>query len=63
MSHQIRLGQYPADHFSEATPLKLIKDFQEQLALLSTDINTRNKSLVLPYTYMDPAKIGNTVFF
>uniref|UniRef100_A0A671WZW8 Arachidonate 15-lipoxygenase type B n=1 Tax=Sparus aurata TaxID=8175 RepID=A0A671WZW8_SPAAU len=57
----VRLGQYPEDHFCEEVPHKLIKDYQGELEVLSTVIRTRNKSLEIPYTYMDPALVENSV--
>uniref|UniRef100_A0A3Q3M8J5 Lipoxygenase domain-containing protein n=1 Tax=Mastacembelus armatus TaxID=205130 RepID=A0A3Q3M8J5_9TELE len=57
----VPLGQYPEDHFKEETPCKLIKAFQGQLKVLSAAIKARNESLELPYTYMDPAELENSV--
>ncbi|XP_041641068.1 arachidonate 12-lipoxygenase, 12R-type-like [Cheilinus undulatus] len=57
----VPLGQYPEEHFSEETPCKLIKDFQEELQVLSESIKVRNKSLEVPYTYMDPTEVENSV--
>ncbi|XP_059197394.1 hydroperoxide isomerase ALOXE3-like [Centropristis striata] len=57
----VRLGQYPQDHFSEEVPLKLIKVFEADLEVLSTNIKARNKSLEIPYTYLDPADVENSV--
>lgn len=52
---------YPEDHFSEEIPRKLIKDFQGELEVLSADIKVRNESLEVPYTYMDPKEVENSV--
>ncbi|KAF1378127.1 hypothetical protein PFLUV_G00186870 [Perca fluviatilis] len=57
----VPLGQYPEDHFSEKIPCKLIKAFQGELEVLSADIKARNKRLEVPYTYMDPKKLENSV--
>ncbi|XP_034543234.1 arachidonate 12-lipoxygenase, 12R-type-like [Notolabrus celidotus] len=57
----VALGQYPEEHFREDVPCKLIRDFQGELDVLSTIIKTRNKSLEIPYTYMDPAVVENSV--
>ncbi|TDG99347.1 hypothetical protein EPR50_G00193140 [Perca flavescens] len=57
----VPLGQYPEDHFSEKIPCELIKDFQGGLGELSVVIKARNKSLEVPYTYMDPTKMENSV--
>uniref|UniRef100_A0A3Q2WX98 Hydroperoxide isomerase ALOXE3-like n=1 Tax=Haplochromis burtoni TaxID=8153 RepID=A0A3Q2WX98_HAPBU len=55
------LGNYPEEHFTEEVPLKKIKQFQEDLGKLSADIEDRNKRLDLPYTYLDPKFIENSV--
>ncbi|CAJ1052383.1 hydroperoxide isomerase ALOXE3-like [Xyrichtys novacula] len=57
----VALGQYPEEHFCEDVPCKLISEFQGELEILSTVINTRNKSLEVPYTYMDPTVLENSV--
>lgn len=60
-SHQVPLGQYPEEHFSEDIPRKAIKEFQGELQLLSAAIKERNNSLEVPYTYMDPEMVENSV--
>ncbi|XP_075888123.1 polyunsaturated fatty acid lipoxygenase ALOX15B-like [Nelusetta ayraudi] len=55
------LGHYPEEHYCEEVPLKLIEVFQGELEVLSTVIKTRNKSLEVPYTYLDPALVENSV--
>nr|XP_046272769.1 arachidonate 12-lipoxygenase, 12R-type-like [Scatophagus argus]XP_046272778.1 arachidonate 12-lipoxygenase, 12R-type-like [Scatophagus argus]XP_046272785.1 arachidonate 12-lipoxygenase, 12R-type-like [Scatophagus argus]XP_046272795.1 arachidonate 12-lipoxygenase, 12R-type-like [Scatophagus argus] len=57
----VPLGHYPEDHFSEEIPTKVIEDFQGQLHILSAAIKVRNKSLKVPYTYMDPTEVENSV--
>ncbi|XP_068583125.1 polyunsaturated fatty acid lipoxygenase ALOX15B-like isoform X2 [Cebidichthys violaceus] len=57
----VPLGQYPEEHFSEKIPCKLIQDFQGELQVLSAIINARNKSLEVPYTYLDPMVVENSV--
>ncbi|XP_047433293.1 polyunsaturated fatty acid lipoxygenase ALOX15B-like [Mugil cephalus] len=57
----VSLGNYPEDHFCEEIPLKMIKEFQGELEVLSAAIKVRNKSLDVPYTYMDPALVENSV--
>ncbi|KAF1381126.1 hypothetical protein PFLUV_G00171290 [Perca fluviatilis] len=57
----VPLGQYPDHHFSEEIPCALIKDFQGELEGLSVVIKARNKRLEVPYTYMDPTKMENSV--
>lgn len=60
-SLQVALGQYPEQHFSEEIPCKVIKDFQADLQLLSAEIKSRNVNLEIPYTYIDPANLENSV--
>ncbi|KAF1395303.1 hypothetical protein PFLUV_G00010140 [Perca fluviatilis] len=57
----VPLGQYPEDHFSERLPCGLIKIFKGELEVLSARINIRNKKLDVPYIYMDPTKVENSV--
>ncbi|XP_068583902.1 polyunsaturated fatty acid lipoxygenase ALOX15B-like [Cebidichthys violaceus] len=57
----VPLGKYPEEHFSEKIPCKLIQDFQGELQVLSAIINARNKSLEVPYTYLDPMVVENSV--
>ncbi|XP_075054039.1 polyunsaturated fatty acid lipoxygenase ALOX15B-like [Mixophyes fleayi] len=55
------LGDYSDVRFTEKTPQKFIKDFQDQLAEISKFIKERNKSMCLPYYYLDPRVIENSV--
>ncbi|XP_013863199.1 hydroperoxide isomerase ALOXE3 [Austrofundulus limnaeus] len=57
----VPLGHYPEDHFTEETPQRIIKDFQRELDVLSGAIKERNKHLALPYTYLDPVEVENSV--
>ncbi|XP_019108817.2 hydroperoxide isomerase ALOXE3-like [Larimichthys crocea] len=57
----VALGDYPEEHFNEEVPCKAIKDFQHELKVLSAEIRARNASLEVPYTYMDPTKMENSV--
>ncbi|XP_045894226.1 hydroperoxide isomerase ALOXE3-like [Micropterus dolomieu] len=57
----VPLGQYPENHFSEETPCQLIKVFQGELEVLSVTIQVRNRSLKVPYTYLDPVGVENSV--
>ena len=38
-----------------------MKDFQKELEVLSANIKARNKDLEVPYTYMDPEEVENSV--
>nr|XP_060503349.1 polyunsaturated fatty acid lipoxygenase ALOX15B [Panthera onca] len=55
------LGTYPEEHFIEEAPRRSIAAFQSCLAQISKDIQKRNKELALPYTYLDPPLIENSV--
>ncbi|KAK1900610.1 Hydroperoxide isomerase ALOXE3 [Dissostichus eleginoides] len=57
----IPLGTYPEERFDEPEPKKMIKEFQAELSCLSEAITTRNSHLELPYTYLDPAEIENSI--
>ncbi|XP_033986239.1 arachidonate 15-lipoxygenase B-like [Trematomus bernacchii] len=60
-SDYVPLGQYPEAHFNETNPCELIKHFQGMLQALSANIKIRNLPLKVPYTYMDPEKVENSV--
>ncbi|XP_004594828.2 polyunsaturated fatty acid lipoxygenase ALOX15B isoform X3 [Ochotona princeps] len=55
------LGTYPDEHFTEEAPRCSIAAFQSRLAQISCDIRERNRGLALPYTYLDPPLIENSV--
>ena len=58
---QIYLGNYPSGIFTEKNPQRLIERFKEDLDDVSGDILQRNKGLDVPYTYMLPRKIPNSI--
>nr|XP_017204781.2 polyunsaturated fatty acid lipoxygenase ALOX15B isoform X2 [Oryctolagus cuniculus] len=55
------LGTYPDEHFTEDAPRRSIAAFQSRLAQISRDIRERNRGLALPYAYLDPPLIENSV--
>ncbi|XP_023579099.1 arachidonate 15-lipoxygenase B isoform X2 [Octodon degus] len=55
------LGIYPDEYFTEEAPRRSIATFQSHLAQISRDIRKRNQDLKLPYTYLDPPLIENSV--
>ncbi|KAF3687751.1 Arachidonate 15-lipoxygenase B [Channa argus] len=57
----VPLGCYPEEHFSDKIPCQLIKDFQGELQMISADIKARNSTMNVPYTYMDPPLVENSV--
>ncbi|KAM7010201.1 polyunsaturated fatty acid lipoxygenase ALOX15B-like [Tautogolabrus adspersus] len=57
----VPLGQYPDEHFFEEIPCKLIKTFQGDLEKQSEVIKVRNENMDVPYTYMNPTLVENSV--
>nr|XP_020666162.1 arachidonate 15-lipoxygenase B-like [Pogona vitticeps] len=55
------LGYFPDQHFSEDEPKRLCGVFQNHLAEISEGIQQRNKSLPLPYEYLSPPMVENSV--
>ncbi|KAM9339251.1 polyunsaturated fatty acid lipoxygenase ALOX15B-like [Symphorus nematophorus] len=58
---QVPLGTYPEQRFDEPAALQMIKDFQAELSSLSVAITKRNSELELPYNYLNPKKIENSI--
>ena len=58
---QIFLGNYPAKRFTEIGPQHLMVRYQEELDSIAREIDVRNKKLDVPYTYMLPKKIPNSI--
>lgn len=54
------LGYYEEEHFVEEGPKRLIGSFQEHLKHITLAIESRNKTLPLPYTYLYPPAIENS---
>ncbi|KAM3823903.1 LOW QUALITY PROTEIN: hydroperoxide isomerase ALOXE3-like [Vipera latastei] len=54
------LGYYDEEHFVESAPKQLIGAFQEHLKHITLAIESRNKTLKLPYTYLYPPSIENS---
>ncbi|KAK5865589.1 hypothetical protein PBY51_019849 [Eleginops maclovinus] len=57
----VPLGQFPEEHFSERIPCELKNGFKGELEVLSAAIKARNRKLDIPYTYLDPTEIENSV--
>ncbi|XP_071025148.1 hydroperoxide isomerase ALOXE3-like [Oncorhynchus clarkii lewisi] len=57
----VALGNGYQDHFSEKTPLELIHETQNVLKKYNFEIQGRNVSLPLPYTYLNPNNMENSV--
>lgn len=58
---QVPLGTYPEQRFDEPAALQMIKDFQAELSSLSAAITKRNAELELPYNYLNPKEIENSI--
>ncbi|XP_041831839.1 hydroperoxide isomerase ALOXE3-like isoform X2 [Melanotaenia boesemani] len=57
----VPLGTYPEELFDEPVPKQMIKEFKAELFYLSEEIAARNSKLEVPYPYLDPAQIENSV--
>uniref|UniRef100_A0A3B3BIJ4 Arachidonate 15-lipoxygenase type B n=1 Tax=Oryzias melastigma TaxID=30732 RepID=A0A3B3BIJ4_ORYME len=57
----VPLGNTPEQHFSEDTPCEFIKNFQAELEEQSRRIKARNKKLEVPYKYLNPEEVENSV--
>uniref|UniRef100_A0A4W5LAY0 Uncharacterized protein n=1 Tax=Hucho hucho TaxID=62062 RepID=A0A4W5LAY0_9TELE len=57
----VALGNDYQDHFSEKTPLELIHKFQVELKKYNFEIQGRNVSFPLPYTYLNPNNVETSV--
>ncbi|XP_078146609.1 hydroperoxide isomerase ALOXE3-like [Centroberyx gerrardi] len=60
-SDVVLLGTYPVERFDEPAPKKMIKEFQANLTDLSEVIAKRNSKLVVPYNYLNPAQMENSI--
>ncbi|XP_056283559.1 hydroperoxide isomerase ALOXE3-like [Pseudoliparis swirei] len=60
-SAKVPIGTCPKERFNEPAPKQMIKEFQAELSSLSEAITSRNLQLEIPYSYLDPAQIGNSV--
>ncbi|MBN3307000.1 LX15B lipoxygenase, partial [Amia calva] len=57
----VPLGQYPKYLFTEGSPQRLLGELQTELKALSAEITERNSGLELPYLYLSPELIENSV--
>uniref|UniRef100_A0A3P9L0K4 Lipoxygenase domain-containing protein n=1 Tax=Oryzias latipes TaxID=8090 RepID=A0A3P9L0K4_ORYLA len=55
------LHEFVEDHFIEDFPNHKVTMFQRELKKLSKEIQKRNRDLELPYTYLDPKLVENSV--
>lgn len=57
----VPLGQHSEEYFSKPEAKAVLKKFREELAVLDKDIEIRNKSLDIPYEYLRPSLVENSV--
>uniref|UniRef100_A0A8I5ZN12 Arachidonate 12-lipoxygenase, 12R type n=1 Tax=Rattus norvegicus TaxID=10116 RepID=A0A8I5ZN12_RAT len=55
------LGHFPDIHFVEEAPRRSMEAFRQNLNQISHNIRQRNKCLNLPYYYLDPVLIENSI--
>lgn len=55
------LGHFPDIHFVEEAPRRSMEVLRQRLAQISHDIRQRNKDLPVPYYYLDPVLIENSI--
>ncbi|XP_059917629.1 hydroperoxide isomerase ALOXE3-like [Gadus macrocephalus] len=55
------LGSYPEERFCEPAAKRIIENFQKELSSIEERIITRNASLDVPYCYLQPSEIENSV--
>ncbi|CAL8314747.1 unnamed protein product [Boreogadus saida] len=57
----VPFGHYPEQYFSEIVPRQQMHLFKGELGLLNSKIEARNLGLKIPYTFLDPALMENSV--
>jgi len=59
--NQVYLGNYPKDRFLEIKAQLCISKFQLNLKVFSEEVEARNAGMDLPYTYLLPKNIPNSI--
>uniref|UniRef100_A0A7N8X971 Lipoxygenase domain-containing protein n=2 Tax=Mastacembelus armatus TaxID=205130 RepID=A0A7N8X971_9TELE len=57
----VPLGGSAEQHFTEVIPREMAARFRCDLKRLTCDIRARNVGLTLPYVYLDPASVEDSV--
>ncbi|XP_056439844.1 polyunsaturated fatty acid lipoxygenase ALOX15B-like [Gadus chalcogrammus] len=57
----VPFGHYPEEYFSEVVPRQQMHLFKGELGLLNSKIEARNLGLKIPYTFLDPVLLENSV--
>lgn len=58
---QVALGQHEEKYFSGPEPQAVLRQFREELAAMDKEIEVRNAVLDLPYEYLRPSMVENSV--
>ncbi|XP_054565264.1 polyunsaturated fatty acid lipoxygenase ALOX15-like [Eptesicus fuscus] len=58
---RVLLGQHEEEYFSGPEPKAALKKFREELAALDKEIEIRNAKLDMPYEYLRPSMVENSV--
>ncbi|XP_068919252.1 polyunsaturated fatty acid lipoxygenase ALOX15-like [Petaurus breviceps papuanus] len=59
--NMVPLGQHKEKYFSGSGPQAVLNRFREDLAILDKEIMERNAKLELPYEYLQPSRVENSV--
>ncbi|XP_032287820.1 polyunsaturated fatty acid lipoxygenase ALOX15 [Halichoerus grypus] len=57
----VALGQHQEEYFSGPGPKAVLKELRKELAALEKEIETRNAKLDIPYDYLLPSLVENSV--
>uniref|UniRef100_A0A3P9N3A2 Si:dkey-17e16.9 n=1 Tax=Poecilia reticulata TaxID=8081 RepID=A0A3P9N3A2_POERE len=58
---EVVLGEFPEEHFDEPLPKEIIKALQADMSYIKEEIAARNSKLEMPYTYLNPDVVENSV--
>ena len=58
---QVFLGDFPLQLFTEDAITDIIKKYQENLKILETEMEERNKNLDHAYTFLLPSRISKSI--
>ncbi|XP_027628979.1 arachidonate 15-lipoxygenase [Tupaia chinensis] len=57
----VALGQHEEEYFSDPASKAVLKTFREKLAAMDKDVDARNATLAMPYEYLKPSLVENSV--
>ncbi|BAY99857.1 lipoxygenase [Tolypothrix tenuis PCC 7101] len=57
-----KLGHYPCLYFQDSRVLPLVKEFQQNLAVVESEILDRDQTRFMSYPFLLPSQIGNSIF-